>query len=192
MARINLLPWREKLKEQQMRHFYTLIFVYCCFAIMLLGFWWLAINSFTADQLLRNQYLEDEIALVNIKITQIQKIQNRKLDIAQRADIILQLQRERNLPTQVFIELVKVVPTGVTLTKVNKLGTELIIEGWSTSNNQLSNMMRAIKASKWLNDPQINSISNKEKMPTSGKRFLLNVTIVNVNTDDQQGVADAS
>ncbi|MGX9461104.1 PilN domain-containing protein [Shewanella sp. A14] len=177
MANINLLPWREEAREKQKRDYIgilALVFLVTSLAIYLfLGFLEVVID----DQRQRNEYLVSEIRLLDIQITEIKKVTERKKDIERRTEIILNLQQSRNLPTHVLDELVRVVPPGIYLSSIEKKGSVLLIDGRSESNNNVANMMRKVKASSYLNDPSMQSIVTQNEELRQLQRFKLRVTI---------------
>ncbi|MFT5713109.1 MAG: type IV pilus assembly protein PilN [Glaciecola sp.] len=191
MANINLLPWREEAREKQKRDFIgilALVFLVTSLVVYLfLGF----LEVVTDDQRQRNAYLVSEITLLDIQIAEISKITERKKDIERRTEIILNLQQSRNLPTHVLDELVRVVPSGIYLSSIEKKGSVLLIEGRSESNNNVANMMRKVKTSVYLNDPNMQSIVTQNEELRQLQRFKLRVTIRDdsqvTNVDPNQG-----
>ncbi|NKF52185.1 fimbrial protein [Shewanella sp. WXL01] len=177
MANINLLPWREEAREKQKRDYIgvlALVFLLTSLAIYLfLGF----IELVTDDQRQRNEYLNSEIRLLDKQIAEIRKITERKKDIERRTEIILDLQQSSNLPTHVLDELVRIVPTGIYLSSIEKKGSLLWIEGRSESNNNVANMMRKVKTSNYLHDPSMQSIVTQNENLRQLQRFRLRVTI---------------
>lgn len=129
------------------------------------------------DQRGRNGYLESEIQLLDAQIAEIREIKTRKKDIERRTEIILNLQQARNLPTHVLDELVRIVPSGIYLSSIEKKGSLLWIEGRSESNNNVANMMRKVKTSEWLHDPNMQSIVSQNEELRQLQRFSLKVTI---------------
>ena len=110
-------------------------------------------------------------------IAEIKKITERKKDIERRTEIILNLQQSRNLPTHVLDELVRIVPPGIYLSSLEKKGSLLLIEGRSESNNNVANMMRKVKASEWLTDPNMQSIVTQDDELRQLQSFSLRVSI---------------
>jgi len=188
MANINLLPWREEAREKQKRD-YIGILAFVFLGSSLVVFLSLSVlDMMTDNQRSRNAYLQSEIQLLEKQIAEIQEIRTRKKDIERRTEIILNLQQSRNLPTHVLDELVRIVPPGIYLSSIEKKGSLLWIEGRSESNNNVANMMRKVKTSKWLLDPNMQSIVAHNEELRQLQRFSLKVTIsevVNANNSDQ-------
>ena len=158
MAKINLLPWRESLRQtQKKRYIGSLIAV----SVAVLAVFWIAGQVF--DQQIRNQdsrnnYLKQQIEVLDRQIAQIQEINTAKEAISIRMSLIKQLQISRNLTPIIFDELAKIVPTGVSFNKMSRMENQIKIIGTSESNNRLSSFMRALEDSKVFIDPVLSSI----------------------------------
>jgi len=188
MANINLLPWREEAREKQKRDYIGILALVFLGSSLVVFLSLSVLDMMTDNQRSRNAYLQSEIQLLEKQIAEIQEIRTRKKDIERRTEIILNLQQSRNLPTHVLDELVRIVPPGIYLSSIEKKGSLLWIEGRSESNNNVANMMRKVKTSKWLLDPNMQSIVAHNEELRQLQRFSLKVTIsevVNANNSDQ-------
>ncbi|MPY25821.1 PilN domain-containing protein [Shewanella psychropiezotolerans] len=190
MANINLLPWREEAREKQKKDYIgilALVFLVSSLVVYLaLGF----VDMMTDNQKSRNAYLQSEISLLEKQIAEIKEIKTRKKDIERRTEIILNLQQSRNLPTHVLDELVRIIPPGIYLSSIEKKGSLLWIEGRSESNNNVANMMRKVKTSMWLHNPNMQSIVAQNIELRQLQRFSLKVTIK--ESDQAEAVQGAS
>ena len=190
MANINLLPWREEAREKQKKDYIgilALVFLVSSLMVYLaLGF----VDMMTDNQKSRNAYLQSEISLLETQIAEIKEIKTRKKDIERRTEIILNLQQSRNSPTHVLDELVRIVPPGIYLSSIEKKGSLVWIEGRSESNNNVANMMRKVKTSMWLHNPNMQSIVAQNIELSQLQRFSLKVTIKdNEQTEAAQGAS---
>ena len=186
MANINLLPWREEAREKQKRDYIGILAVVFLASAILVYVAVSLLEIMTDEQQTRNAYLQSEISLLDTQIAEIKKINERKKDIERRTDIILNLQQSRNLPTHVLDELVRIVPPWIYLSSLEKKGSLLLIEGRSESNNNVANMMRKVKASEWLTDPNMQSIVTKNEELRQLQQFSLRVTIKGANVDEPE------
>lgn len=177
MANINLLPWREEAREKQKRDYIGILAAVFLASAILVYVAVSLLDLMTDDQRERNAYLQSEIQLLETQIAEIKKITERKKDIERRTEIILNLQQSRNLPTHVLDELVRIVPPGIYLSSIEKKGSLLLIEGRSESNNNVANMMRKVKTSEWLTDPNMQSIVTQNEELRQLQRFSLRVTV---------------
>ena len=162
MAHINLLPWREEAEREKQQQFYTLLTLVALVALIIV----LAVHQFYQlridGQNAKNQYLKNEIQILDSRISQIKELNKKKSDLKKRMGVIEQLQRSRNVGTQVLDEIAKVVPTGIYLVKMEKQGNSLQLLGKSESNNHLANMLRQIEQSNLFDQAELESIISKD------------------------------
>ena len=162
MAHINLLPWREEAEKAKQREFYiqlaTIAFVAIVLVFLVSQFYQMRVDG----QLSRNQFLQTEINQLDIQIGEIRNLNEKKKNLERRIAVIEQLQRSRNVGTQILDEIAKIVPNGVYLTKIEKQGNTVQIVGKSESNNHLANMIRAIESSDLFTDAYLESISSND------------------------------
>ena len=177
MAYINLLPWREEAEKAQKRQFMTVLASVCIFAfvvVLLVGqFYQARIDGQTA----RNQYLKNEIQILDTKIAEIKTLEQKKKDLKKRTDVVEQLQRSRNVGTQVLDEISKVVPSGIYLVSMEKNENAIQIVGKSESNNHLANMIREIERSDLFADAILESITSNDENSKLLSDFKMRVRI---------------
>ncbi|OGO81560.1 MAG: pilus assembly protein PilN, partial [Chromatiales bacterium RIFOXYA1_FULL_46_5] len=109
-------------------------------------------------QISRNALLEAEIQVLDQRIAQISALEKQKAGLQQRMSLIEQLQRSRNLGTQIMDEVAKTVPAGVFLVSLDKKFNRLLVTGKSESNNRLSSLLRVIEQSPLLTQPVLEFI----------------------------------
>ena len=162
MARINLLPWRETRRREQQKEFFTLLGLAAalCAAVVLLTHF--EINGRIGHQERRNQFLTNEIKILDDKIKEIKKLDSTRQALIERMEIIQNLQATRPGIVHLFDELVKTLPDGVHLTNLKQTGNDLQIAGKAESNARVSSYMRNIEESEWLDNPSLGIIETKE------------------------------
>ncbi len=158
MPHINLLPWREAARKESQKKFITLLLLVVVFAF---GFMF-ALSTFygalTSGQNVRNNFLTSEIQVLDMRIAEIRELDKKKESLQQRMRLIEELQRSRNLGTQIMDEIAKVVPAGVYLTKLERKANAIQVIGKSESNNRLSTMLRQVENSYLLESPSMQGI----------------------------------
>ena len=174
MAHINLLPWREERRKEQLRQFLTLMGLTVVMVILIILAVHLQYNRMISAQQARNQYLKNEITAVEKQIREINNIAKEKKRLLARMEVIQQLQRDRPGIVHLFDQMVKVIPDGIYLTSLKQTGKKLKLDGIAQSNARVSAYMRNIDASPWLTKPQLDVIqktgSNKK---SDGRDFTL-------------------
>lgn len=163
MAKINLLPWREELRQQKKKEFLIAIGISVILTLIIFIVVHGYIEGLKAYQEKRNKMLMTEIALVDKRIEEIKAIDEKKAKLLAKIDLIQKLQQSRPEIVHLFAEIPRITPDGIYLTNLKQVGTDLTFEGKSQSNAQVSALMRAIDASKWLNSPALKIIELPSK-----------------------------
>lgn len=170
MARINLLPWREQLREERKREFFVLLMGVIVIAA---GILFLVDRNFRGDiryQQSRNDFIRREILVLDARIAEINELKEQKEQISSRMEVIQDLQGSRPVIVRIFDELVKALPTGVYFNSLQRTGERLEIEGIAESNNKVSDLMRQIDDSEWFVNPSLQQISAASADANSDQR----------------------
>lgn len=170
MARINLLPWREQLREERKREFFVILMGVIIIAA---GLVFLVDRNFRGDiayQQARNDFLRNEILVLDARIADINKLKEQKEQISSRMAVIQDLQGSRPVIVRIFDELVKALPAGVYFNTVKRTGERMEIEGIAESNNKVSELMRRIDDSQWFVNPNLQQISAASADANSDQR----------------------
>lgn len=177
MAYINLLPWREEAEKEKQRQFFTVLAAVSlsAFAIIFI------VSQFFQAQIdgqnTRNKFISTEIQVLDVRIGEIKTLNAKKQALQERTNVIEELQRSRNIGTQVLNELAKIVPSGIYITQLKKQNNTLLLLGKSESNNHLANMIRAIDLSDLFTDAVLESITSTEAKSKLLSDFKMRVRI---------------
>ena len=163
MAKINLLPWREELRQQKQQEFLTGVGLAVVLTAAIMGAAHMYIEGLKEYQTSRNKMLQGEISVLDKKIEEIRDIETQKNKLLTKIEVIQDLQESRPKIVHLFDELPKSTPEGVYLTKFKQSGESLTMTGMAQSNARVSAYMRAIEASPWLVNPKLNVIQAKGK-----------------------------
>ena len=177
MTRINLLPWRELLRKEREREFYTMAGGAAFFMALVIVYIHFHINGVIDTQNGRNAFLDDEIKKVEAQIKEIKSLEAEKSQLLARMKVIEELQGQRPQMVHLFDEVAKTLPDGVYLTSIKQTGTDIVIEGVAQSNARVSAFMRNIDGSHWLAEPRLNvieALSGKDGAQ-KGSKFILNI-----------------
>lgn len=158
MARINLLPWREQLREERKKQFLSILVLIVLFSGLLIFLGDRNLNGKIDQQNARNDFLRKEISLLDGRIKEIEQLQARRTQLLDRMKIIQDLQGNRPIIVRVFDEMARTLPDGVYFTSVNMAGPVIGIKGGAESNSRVSNLMRQMDASDWLASPNLTAV----------------------------------
>jgi len=175
MTRINLLPWREALRNERKRQFTSILVGAAFLMLAIIGYVYVHISGNIDDQNLRNSFLETEIAKVDERIKEIKELETKKTQLLNRMDVIQKLQTRRPMVVHMLDKLVLALPDGLFLTKFEQAGAELSIEGLAQSNARVSAFMRNLDESEWFDSPKLEVIQVQEKNGSRSSKFTLKV-----------------
>jgi len=192
MAYINLLPWREEALKAKQKEFFTILAAVCLCAFALIFSVNLYFQARVDGQMARNQFLKNEIQKLDIQIAEIKTLNEKKAALQKRIDVVEQLQRSRNVGTQVLDEIAKIIPNGIYITQLDKKGNSILIIGKSESNNHLANMIRAIDLSDLFTDATPESITSDDGSPKLLSNFKMRVKIKGLVNEAESGLANAT
>lgn len=159
MARINLLPWREQMREERKREFIVLL---AGVIIIAGGIIFLVDRYYRSEiryQQARNDFISQEMLVLDARIAEISQLRQQKEQINARMTVIQDLQGSRPLIVRIFDELVSTLPTGVYYNTLIRTNDRLEVTGIAESNNQVSELMRRLDDSLWFSDPNLQQIS---------------------------------
>jgi len=120
MSKINLLPWREELREVNNRILYAQV---ACAVLICAGIVYLTNMYFTYRtevQVANTAYLNKELQSINAQIVEIKGLQESKKNLLERANIIRSLQIDRPSIVRILDLLPRVVPENIYLTEISR------------------------------------------------------------------------
>jgi type IV pilus assembly protein PilN len=190
MAKINLLPWRAARRKQRQQEFLTLLGFAAVVGVLVSGLIWMFYNGQIEGQKDRNQYLTEQIAIVDKQIDEIKELDKKKEGLLARKKVIEELQSNRSQNVHLFDELVRTIPDGVRLSSLNQNGDQLTLEGFAQSNARVSTYMRNLQASGWLVKPVLSiiQVAGSDK----GLPYQFNLTVTLQNPTDVANAAAAA
>jgi type IV pilus assembly protein PilN len=159
VIRINLLPHREMRRERRKKDFVgSVVFTAIVGGVLAFagGF---IINQQIEDQASRNAYVKAAIAKLDIEIAEIKNLEEAIASLQARQKAVEDLQSDRTIPVHVFDELVKLMPEGVFLEKLQQLELKVSLNGFAQSNERVAELLRNLSdRSDWLEKPQLDEI----------------------------------
>lgn len=158
MARINLLPWREQLREERKQRFLVALGGTLVIAAGLVFLGGQYFNGAIEQQDARNEFIKKEIAVLDARIKEIKELKERRQQLLERMKIIQDLQGNRPVIGRIFDQLVRTLPDGVYFTGLKRVDRTIEIAGAAESNNRVSSLMRNLDASEWLIAPNLTEV----------------------------------
>ena len=183
MATINLLPWRDELREEQRKEFYYAIAAFAFVGIAVVLGWKFMLDGQVENQQARNAYLKTHIADLDRKVKEIEDLKRQKSELIDRMDVIQSLQGDRPEIVHIFDEVVRALPDGVYFDEILREGSVMTFKGAAESNNRVSSLMRQLNASEWMTGPNLKKVDANPEFGPQANRFELTVSIVSATQD---------
>lgn len=177
MANINLLPWREELREELKKEFLVILGGVAVLAVVIVMAWISAVDTSIANQTARNSFLQEKIDELSHQVKEIQELKSKREQLVERMKIIQDLQGNRPEIVHFFDELVRTIPDGVYYSKVERKGGNISISGTAESNNRVSSLMRRLDASEWFKNPNLISVKANPDFGEQANDFMLTVAM---------------
>ena len=174
LIRINLLPYREEINKRKQQQFKTLMYGAVLIGLASVAGTYLFIDNMTNNQLERNTLLETSIAHLDTELTEIQKVKQEKDAFLLKKNKIEELQLKRLQAAKILDSLNETIPDNTYLTSLEAVTADSYrLNGRTSSDNRVANMMRAMPNTGIFNQPELLSI----KKNNSYQEFTLQATL---------------
>lgn len=187
MATINLLPWREELREEKKKEFLVQLAGICFIVVIGCIGWVKSMDGAIDDQRYRNNMLNNEISQLKKQVAEIQELKKRKKDLEERMRVIQDLEGKRSIIVHYFDELTKSVPDGVYFTSVSRVGSNFSVKGVSESNQRIATLMRNLNGSEWFSSPNLKSVVAAPDAGESAQVFEMDIVADLPEGDKENG-----
>jgi len=174
MIRINLLPYREREKKEDITRQVVIIAITFAAFIIAVGslqlYLTLSISGLEKDK--KSQ--EERLAELTKTIGDIEKYKVNKTVIERKLAIINNLEENRLAPVIMLDELSTLVPVkDVWLEKVSEKGSELTIEGVARNNIEVAHFMRNLAGAKFIRNVDLVSTREREVSGIKLQAFVI-------------------
>ncbi|MEX2365720.1 MAG: PilN domain-containing protein [Pseudohongiellaceae bacterium] len=187
MANINLLPWREELREERKREFLVALAGVVVIAAGLLFLADRYVNGVIDNQNARNDYLRQQITTLDAQLAEIRELRRQKAELTERMSVIQDLQGTRPVIVRLFDELARTLPDGTFYSTMVRTGEVIRLEGVAESNGRVSALMRELENSDWFGEPelqQVRAADNTNIALPGGNIFILQVPITRPDQEE--------
>lgn len=155
MMRINLLPHREEKRKARRTQFYALFGVVAFLAAVIWFIGHTVIAERIDQQNDKNEFLRQEIALLDRQIAEIKSLKQQTEALLARKRVIELLEANRAETVHVFNEFAQRIPEGVYLRKITQAGQRINLTGYAQANAKVSALMHNLEESPLLSKPEL-------------------------------------
>ncbi len=173
--KINLLPWREELREEKKQEFARVtagvVVLAGLVAFAVYNYYTLAI----ASQNERNAFIQGKISVLDERISEIKQLDEKRNELLSRMQVIQELQGNRPIIVRLFDELVRKLSDRVFYKSIQLQGKNLDVQGVAESNNRISSQLRNFDESEWFDSPNVTEIKADPNYGPQASLFSLSV-----------------
>lgn len=177
MAKINLLPWREELRQELKKEFLVVLAGTIFFGLFVLFVANRFYNAWIDNQNNRNAYVQRNIDELNRQVKEIKELETKRRELLDRMRVIQDLQGTRPLVVHIFDEMVRTLPDGVFYNSLGRNNTTIDITGVAESNNRVSSLMRQLDKSEWFESPNLTSVQAAAQYGEQASSFQMTVKV---------------
>lgn len=189
LTRINLLPYREEIKQRKQQQFKILMLGAFAVGLGLVAATYLGIDSAISNQEGRNNFLQTEIDRLDRELGEIDKLQQEKEAFLAKKLKVEELQEKRYQAAYIFDSLNALTPDNTYLTALEaESPTSYKISGHAISDNKIAVMMRSLPSTGIFLQPELLSIKKVDNY----QEFTLKSSINQVNTPAPAPTAQSS
>ena len=189
LTRINLLPYREEIKQRKQQQFKILMLGAFAVGLGLAAATYLGIDSAISNQEGRNNFLQTEIDRLDRELGEIDKLQQEKEAFLGKKLKVEELQEKRYQAAYILDSLNALTPDNTYLTALEaESPTSYKISGHAISDNKIAVMMRSLPSTGIFLQPELLSIKKVDNY----QEFTLKSSINQVNTPAPAPTAQSS
>ena len=189
LTRINLLPYREEIKQRKQQQFKILMLGAFAVGLGLAAATYLGIDNAISNQEGRNNFLQTEIDRLDRELGEIDKLQQEKEAFLAKKLKVEELQEKRYQAAYILDSLNALTPDNTYLTALEaESPTSYKISGHAVSDNKIAVMMRSLPSTGIFLQPELLSIKKVDNY----QEFTLKSSINQVNTPAPAPTAQSS
>lgn len=155
MIRINLLPVRAAKKKDLGLKQLVLLGLLVVVALMGNYYWWSSVDSTLESTKTQVVKLEQDIAQLDKIIGEVNEIAKQKKALEEKLAVLEKLRKGRSGPVKMLDELATLMPEKVWVTAIEEKGGAMVIKGGAMTNEDLADLMKALKKSPFFSEPSL-------------------------------------
>jgi type IV pilus assembly protein PilN len=191
MIRVNLLPHRAEKRKARQLQFVLLSIISVVLGAVLVGFVHVAISTQTSYQERRNDYLKQQIAVLDKQIEEIKKLREQTQALLARKTVVENLQSTRSDVVHLMDQMLRILPDGVYLKSLKQTGYKISVVGLAQSSARVSTLMRSIEDSPWLDTPMLVEVHTTTLGNTRLSEFSLYFNLTKIAAPEVSAPASA-
>lgn len=174
MIRINLLPYREKAKKENLQYQIMIIAGSLVVFFLLLVSVQFYISMRINDLGKKIQEADARLVILNKKVGDLDGFKKNKKELEQKLAVINSLESNRLFPVQMLDEVKQIVPVNEAwLEKFTETGKDLRIEGIARDNGTVARFMKNLEKAGFVQSVDLVATREKEVAGVKLQQFIL-------------------
>ncbi len=173
MSKINLLPWRDELREQRKKAFIATSLVSAMFGVICVMLAWFYYAYQVDDQIQANQLIMSSNQSLDAQLKNIEGLKAQRNAVIERMRLIQGLEGQRPITVRLIDEIARVVPNNMYLTKVTRSADKLTFEGKADNPNTVAELLRRLETSTWFHNAFMSAFVAADTSKTKENGSLL-------------------
>ena len=184
LIKINLLPYREEIKQRKRQQFKILMLSSLLIGVGLSAIAYLSINNAISDQESRNAFLEAEITKLDNDLGEIKKLQQEKENFLAKKQKVEELQEKRSQAAYIIDSLNVVIPDNTYITSLDAENpTSYKITGRAISDNKIAMFMRSLPSTGIFMQPELLEIKKIDNYQEFNVKSMIGSAIIPVKSE---------
>ena len=174
MIRINLLPYREREKKEDLTRQIVIIVITLVVFLLVIGSFQLYLSISTSSLEKNIKLQEEELARLTKTIGDIEQYKLNKSTLERKLAIINNLEENRLAPVMMLDELSLLVPVkDVWLDKISEKGSEITIDGMARNNIAVAHFMKNLSGANSVKTVDLLATREKEISGMKLQQFII-------------------
>ncbi len=182
MIKINLLPYRDIQKKEKIWFQILLMVGVVVLAFIVTGVVHWRVIAYEKSLLADRESINDEIAQLDKKIGQIDKIKSQKSDIERKLAVIEMLNNRRIYATEFLFKIATAVPDKVWLLSIEDKEKEVVLTGEAELASYVSDFMERLNTTGLFQKVTLISLDQQLRGDQKVMKFVLNNTKADYGT----------
>jgi type IV pilus assembly protein PilN len=174
MIRINLLPYREREKMEDLTRQIVIIVITFVVFLIVIGSFQLYLSISTSNLEKNVKLQEEELARLKKTIGDIEQYKLNKTTLERKLAIINNLEENRLVPVMMLDELSLLIPVkDVWLDKISERGSEITMDGMARNNIAVAHFMKNLSGANFVKTVDLLSTREKEISGMKLQQFVI-------------------
>lgn len=172
MIQINMLPWRERAREIKKKNFIVALGGAVGLTLFIIFIFHMYYNDLIAYQNKRNAFLQSEISQKQMELDELRKNKEQQGVIQVQLQFLMGLREKSYNAVRLLNEILKIVPDAITLSKLQRDGDAITIEGKAQSDLIITAFLKRISQNPFFSQPVLTGISSSANNTESSERYF--------------------